>query len=55
MAVEVHNDIAARQVRMVPTPPRSVRTVVTDLRMAERITPSPNNVHTMPGNLSTSL
>ena len=29
---------------MVPTPPRSVRTVVTDLRMAERITPGLNKV-----------
>ena len=48
VAVEVHNDIAARQVRMVPTPPRSVRTVVTDLRMAERITPGLNKVVTDP-------
>ena len=46
MAVEVHNDIAARQVRMVPTPPRSVRTVITDLRMAERVTLGPNKVVT---------
>ena len=44
VAVEVHNDIAARQVRMVPTPPRSVRTVVTALRMAEWIIPSPDKV-----------
>ena len=29
---------------MVPTPPRSVRTVVTDQRMAERVTQGPNKV-----------
>ena len=48
VAVEVHNDIAARQVRMVPTPPRSVRTVVTDPMMAERVTLGPNKVVTDP-------
>ena len=32
---------------MVPTPPRLVRTVVTVLRMAERIIPGPNKVVTV--------
>ena len=32
---------------MVPTPPRLVRTVVTVLRMAERIIPGPNMVVTV--------